>query len=247
MPVTLELEDSMFSLKKKNLTFNFQGGDIRSLLDMIMPEGIKYRTPGDKSIEIPPMRFTNVSPARVLEELKSRMGLYSYFRLIKDEPVLFSGFAYWNDPYRKTETFQFGLNVIDPFELVYKKKEDIRLKAKAISWQRNNTRIETEVGDDDGEQRTVYAYNLTLEQLQVYAKAELERYKYTGYRGSFETFGEPAVDMNDIINLVGNQYHPDGKYIADEVRIKFGMGGYRQTISPGPIINDTANSTATPS
>src|SRR5690242_16104900 len=45
MPVTINCEDSMFALKKGKLTFNFAGGDIRSLLDMIMPAGIKYKTP----------------------------------------------------------------------------------------------------------------------------------------------------------------------------------------------------------
>ena len=44
MPVTLDCEDSMFALKKQNLTFNFQGGDIRTLLDLIMPKGITYKT-----------------------------------------------------------------------------------------------------------------------------------------------------------------------------------------------------------
>jgi len=250
MPVTLICEDSMFLLKKGKLTFNFPGGDIRSLLDIIMPAGITYKTPADKSIVVPQFRFTNVSPAKVLEELKSRMGIYSYFRNVTSgnvtESVLYVGLAYWTDN-RNTETFQFGLNIIDPYELVYKNIEDIRLKAKAISWQRNNTRIETEVGDEDGEQRTIYAYNLTLAELQVYAKAQLEKYKYTGYRGSLETFGEPAVEKNDIISLVGNQYHPDGKYLVKEIRIKSGVGGYKQTISPGQIINDVGNSTATPS
>lgn len=250
MPVTIDCEDSMFLLKKGKLTFNFPGGDIRSLLDIIMPAGIKYKTPGDKSIAIPQFRFTNTSPARVLEELKSRMGLYCYFRNITTgnvtESILYVGLAYWTDN-RNTETFLFGFNIIDPYDLVYKRMEDIRLKAKAISWQRNNTKIETEVGDEDGEQRTIHAYNLTLAQLQVYAKAQLERYKYTGYRGNLETFGEPAVEKNDIINLIGNVYHPDGKYLIKEVRIKSGVGGYRQSISPGQIINDTANSTGNPS
>ena len=140
---------------------------------------------------------------------------------------MYCGLAYWTDN-RNTSTFRFGFNVIDPFALVYKRQEDIRLKAKAISWQRNNTKIETEVGDEDGEQRTIHAYNLNLSQLQVYAKAELERYKYTGYRGELETFGEPAVEKNDIINLVGNQYHPDGKYLIKKVKVQFGTGGYRQ-------------------
>lgn len=246
MPVTILCEDSMYLLKKGKLTFSFPGGDIRTLLEKVLPAGMKYKTPADKSISVPQFRFTNVSPAKVLEELKSRMGIHSYFRIIENEPVLYVGLAYWTD-HRKTETFQFGFNIIDPYELVYKREEDIRLKAKAISWQRNNTKIETEVGDEDGEQRTIHAYNLNLIELQVYAKAELERFKYTGYRGSLITFGEPAVDKNDIINIVGNQYHPDGKYLIKDVQIKFGTGGYRQSISPGQIINDTRNSTATPS
>jgi hypothetical protein len=118
------------------------------------------------------------------------------------------------------------------------------LKAKAISWQADNTKIEVEVGDPDGEQRTLHFYGLNKEQLEIRAKAELEKYKYTGYYGNFTTFGEPAIEKGDVVSFIGNKYHPDGKYLCKELKIKFGTAGYRQAITPDGIINDKRASTS---
>ena len=246
MPVTMYLEDTMFLLKREPITRTYVNASLGELLADIIPTGIEYEFASETAMLLGPLRLNRVSAAKVLEELKSR-GLYCYFRnipftlpdgTIDAKPVLYVGLAYWLDN-RNEVDFEFGHNIINPYELVYKRKEDIRLKAKATSWQANNTKIETEVGDDDGEQRTIYKYNASLNELIIYAKSELERYKYTGYRGSFLTFGVPEIEKSDICSISGNKYHPDGKYLTDKVKITFGINGYFQEISPGPIINDS--------
>lgn len=247
MPVTIECEDSMYLLKKGSLTLSYKSVSLQTLVDAIVPKGIEYKVVGDKEIFIGQWRITKASPAKVLEELKSKYHIYSYFRNItsgdETKAVLHVGLAYWID--RKEQVFEFGFNIIQGNDLTYKRKEDIKLRAKATSWTRDNKKIEVEVGDPDGEERTINAYNLTKEQLEVYALTELERYKYTGYRGSFPTFGEPAFEKGDVAYLVGNQYHPDGKYLGKSVRISSGTDGYKQIITPDSIINDKRASTGT--
>lgn len=246
VPVTIECEDTMFLLKRGSLTLSYKDATLQQLIADIVPVGIEYKVVSDKPVHIGQWRITKASPAKILEELKSKMKIYSYFRNITEggvtRPVLYVGLAYWAD-HRNEEVFEFGENIIDDKDLVYKRAEDIKLRAKATSWLKNNTKIEVEVGDEDGEERTIHAYNLTKAQLEVYAKAELERYKYTGYRGSFPTFGEPAVEKGDVAYLIGNKYHPDGKYLVKSVRISCGIKGYKQTIFPDSIINDKQNST----
>lgn len=248
VPVQIICEDSMFRLKQNSLTLAYKGVSLQQLVADIVPAGIKYKVVSDKPVYIGQWRITKASAAKVLEELKSKYNIYSYFRNITTngvtESVLYVGLAYWVD-HRKEEVFQFGQNIIDAKNMVYRRKEDIKLKAKAISWTRDNKKIEVEVGDPEGEQRTVHAYGLTKQQLEVYAAAELERYKYTGYTGDFTTFGEPAVEKGDVVYLVGNKYHPEGKYLIKKVRIAHGVNGYRQIITPDSIINDKRASTGT--
>lgn len=246
VPVTIECEDSMYLLKKGSITASYPSVSLQQLVDDIVPAGIEYKVVSDKAVHIGQWRVTKASPAKILEELKSKYNIYSYFRNITENgitrPVLYVGMAYWFD-HRNEHVFEFRENIIDDKDLVYKRKEDIKLRAKAISWLKNNTKVEVEVGDVDGEERTIHAYNLTKAQLEVYAKAELERYKYTGYRGSFPTFGEPVAEKGDVAYLIGNKYHPDGKYLIKSLRIYCGVDGYRQEIFPDSIINDKQNST----
>jgi len=246
VPVTIECEDSMYLLKKGSLTLSYKTVSLQQLVADIVPPGIEFKVVSDKPVNIGQWRITKASPAKVLEELKSKYRIYSYFRNITEgqetRPVLHVGLAYWLD-HRQEHVFEFGENIVDDRDLIYKRKEDILLKAKATSWLKNNTKIEVEVGDPDGEERTIHAYNLSKEELEVYAKAELERYKYTGWRGSFPTFGEPAAEKGDVAYLIGNKYHPDGKYLIKSLRITMNTSGYKQIIYPDSIINDKQNST----
>lgn len=248
VPVKIHCEDSMFLLKKGSISEAYADVSLKQLLEDILPAGIEYRTPDDKDIQLGQLRLNRASPARVMRELRETYGLYTYFQNLafKDgtvRPVLLVGLAYWVD-IRSEEEFEFGRNIISS-ELVYRRKDDIRLKLKVISWQRDNSRKIFEIGDDDGEVRTVHYYNLSKLQCEIRAKADLERYKYTGYHGTFQTFGIPEVEKGDVASLVGNQYHPDGKYLIKSVKIDFGVNGYQQTIEPDAIINDRTNSQAT--
>jgi hypothetical protein len=212
VPLTIECEDGMMPLKTGEITGSYRSATLKQLLRDILPSTVEFVCP---EIVLGPYRFTKVTVARILEDIHTRFGIYSYFRLITDNgntrPVLYSGLAYWTD-HRTEETFEFGYNIINHDDLVYKREEDVRLKIKAIGILPNNKRIELPVGDDDGEIRTVHYYNVDLPTLKLRAEQDLARFKYTGYVGSFLTFGEPSVQKGDIVNLVGNVYHPDGKY-----------------------------------
>jgi hypothetical protein len=172
--------------------------------------------------------------AEELAELQRTYGLMAYFRNMDGEPTLYVGFTYPFDG-RKKESFVHGKNIISN-DLEYRRKEDIKLKIKAISIQPDNKRIEVEVGDKGGEVRTVYKYNVKKADLKVFATSELERFKYSGYQGGFETFGEPAVNKTDIAHVEGEDGNK-GDFLIKKVEIKFSTGGYRQKIDLGPVIN----------
>lgn len=231
VPVSIECEDSMFLLKKGSITKSYAARHtLKQLLTDILPADIEFVVPdGADMVYTQPVNYTKVTPAKILEELKSD-GIYSYFRNITENgvtrPVLYSGLAYWPD--RKEQIFEFGHNIISD-DLTYKRAEDVSLKVTAISMFRDNSKIEKSYGDDDGEVRTLHFFELTESDLEIYAKKEMERLKHTGYYGSFVTFGKPALEKGDVAKITGNAYHPDGSYLVKSNKIEFGQKGYRQT------------------
>jgi len=246
VPVTLLCEDSMFLLKGKPVTKKFLATTLKDILLYILPVDIEYVA---ADMTIGDLQITNATPAKILEDLKSQ-GIFSYFRNITENgitrSVLYSGLAYWVEK-RKSATFKFGTNeavknfgLIIKDDLEYVLAEDVSLKVKATSIAADNSRINVEVGDDDGEVRTVFKYKVSQADLTKFANSELERFKYTGYRGSFTTFGEPAVEKGDIAVIEGGKYNPDGSYLIRQVKVSSGLSGYQQTIYLDQILTQEA-------
>lgn len=232
-PVQVECEDYMLLLKQGNITKTFGSNTkLKDLLAGILPADIEIQA---TDTTVGEWRISNGTPARVLDELKSRLGIYSYFRLIGSgesvKPVLYSRVGpFWTDN-QQTHVFEFGRNIIDYGNLVYKIAEDVRIKLKVVNLTADNKKEEYEVGDQDGEIRTVHYYNLDKATMKKRADEDLQRYKYTGYQGSFTTFGEPNVRPGDIAQLVGNKYYPNGRYLVKKVTKRAGVSiGLRQEI-----------------
>jgi hypothetical protein len=84
----------------------------------------------------------------------------------------------------------------------------------------------------EGERRTLNFVNITdLNELFKRGKDELEKYYYTGFKGTFTTFAIPLVRVGDIVNLK-DKVMPDrdGKYRVKMVKYTGGVGGHRQEI-----------------
>ncbi|NNV54524.1 hypothetical protein [Limnovirga soli] len=246
VPVKIECEDSMLLLKTDVVTKSYRSATLKQVLTDILPTDMKFV---GADIVLGPYRFTNVSAAKVLEDLRQRFGIYSYFRLITDNgitsSVLYSGLAYWTDHVSQA-VFEFGYDIINPEDLVYKREEDILLKVKAVGIMPDNTRIEVEVGDSNGEERSVNYYNVDKATLKLRAEQDLARFKYTGYRGSITTLGEPSIQKGDRVQLIGNKYYPDGNYLVKKITKQIGVTrGIKQIIEPESIVNTKRDNTNT--
>lgn len=64
----------------------------------------------------------------------------------------------------------------------------------------------------------------------------MERYKQSGFKGSFETFGVPEVSKCDMVEIHASDGN-SGTYLIKKNEISFGMGGYRQKIELGQPLN----------
>ena len=184
-PVKIECEDGMFLLKLQGIKKEgFKSISLKALIEKLLTgTGIKFKLI-DKDVQLGSYRITQTTVAAELSELQKELGLMSYFRNYNGEQLLYVGFTYPFDSVNK-QGFFFGNNIIEA-QFEYKRKEDIQLKVKAVSIGKDNKRITESAGDKEGEEINVYSYGLTREGLKAFALQSLDRYKFTGLKGSFK-------------------------------------------------------------
>jgi hypothetical protein len=226
-PLSLKLENEAYLFKQKNITTSFEKISLAGLMAELSP--IPFET---VDAELGSLRLTNVNFAQVLDELRETYGLVSFCRNGK----LYVGLAYWPDQ-RVEHKLSFQKHVISS-DLEYMRADDVKIKVKAISMKPDNKKIEVEVGDPEGAQKTMHFYNLDEKELRAAAERELPRLVYEGYRGTFTTFGEPVVKHGDGVTLTDLKFpEREGTYLVDQVTTRQSVsGGYRQEIKLGPKI-----------
>jgi hypothetical protein len=253
IPVTLECEDYMFLMKQYTVTypktvqvqrFSKKGKPLRrpkisseeitlkQLIDVLLHEGdylditndLEYEVVDD--IKLGQFRISNATPAQVFDKLRDLYGLRTYFVGKK----LYCGFGY-NVVSTKEADFNMERVVINSSTLDWQESRDVRVKVKVVSMLPDNTKIESQVGDEDGELRTLHFYNIKPEsELKKIAEKNLSQLKYTGYRGVMETFGEPHLEHGDRVKLTSSKLpERNGSYLINSTRVIFGVKeGYKQ-------------------
>ncbi len=227
-PVVIECEDEMFRLKQMPAVKKaYRSVTIETLLK---DQGISCRlnVMGEQSLGA--YRVTADTVASLLGKL-SQQGIRSFFRYEDGEPVLYAGvlFERGSSP---SQVFKTGLNIISDQSLNQQKADTMRLRVKAVSLMPDNKKIKVEVGDADGEHRTLHTYNKTESELKAWAEQEVKRLKRDGLTGSFTTFGAKLVDTLDAVGLVIDGVKM-GVYQVKKNVIKYGDGGFRQEITLG--------------
>ena len=231
VPITIKCEDGMFVLKSHKVKPKaFKNASLHEIMSYLL-EGtsIQFQLM-DKNIKVGNWRLTKTHASEELQELKEKMMLSSYFRRINGESILYIGLAYPLDN-RKKVKFMHGKNIIDEnFE--YRDKEDIRVRCEAQSFNAKNKKVTYEYGDKDGDVIKIRMDGLTENELKKYAIEAVERYKQSGFKGSFETFGQPEVSKCDMVEIHVSDGN-SGVYLVKKLEIEFGTNGYRQKIELG--------------
>lgn len=221
----------MFILKSHKIKPKaFKNASLNEIVSYLLQgTGIQFQLM-DKNIKVGNWRITKAHASEELQELKEKQMLSSYFRRINNENVLYIGLAYPIDN-RKKIKFMHGKNIIsEDFE--YRDKDDIRVRCEAQSFNAKHKKITYEYGDKDGDLIKIRMDGLTQEELKKYAIQVVERYKQSGFKGSFETFGVPEVSKCDMVELHASDGN-SGVYLIKKNEIEFGLNGYRQKIELG--------------
>lgn len=232
-PVAVECEDLAYVLRRKNLQQAFRNVTLEDLLVFILADtGIELAN------EVPLVNFRtfafrSINAAQALEKLRKDYGLTIYFRAY-DQLVV--GLASETDGV--VVKYITGRNVVK-HSLEWEDAEDVKLKVKAIIVSEDNVFTEAEAGDADGEQRTIFFYDLQPgENLAERAEQEVVKYKYSGYKGTLTGFLVPATRIGNTVRFADDQFaNRDGDYLAEEVKTTFNQSGGRRIVRLGLKLN----------
>lgn len=225
-PVVITCEDEMFKLKQMQAKKKaYKNVNLETLLK---EQGLNYplRVMGEQNLG--QYRVTADTVASLLGHLQEN-GVRSFFRYEDGNPVLYCGVLFERDS-RPSQVFATGVNIIDDQSLEQQKAENMRLRIKAVSLMPNNKKIRVEVGDADGEHRTLHTYNKQEAELKAWAQQEIKRLKRDGLTGSFKAFGYRLADKLDTIGIKIDG-EKKGVYQVKKNIIKYGTGGFRQEIT----------------
>lgn len=226
VPVMLECEDAMWLLKQTQINKSWRSVRLKELLSEILPPSFPFQAP---DVSLGPFRIERASVAEVLKTLRETYTLKSFIR----EGKLYVGLAYWPE-LQKRHKIRFDVHVPagGGDSLEWRERDDVRIKLKAIIMRPDNSKEEFEFGDPDGELRTLHFYDVPSSSVKAMAEEEIERLRYSGYRGDLEIFGEPRIQHGDIVELFDKfASERNGAYVVKAVYSTFGEGGFRQNLT----------------
>lgn len=229
-PTRLTVLDTMFILRQRTAKRStYAHATLKGILSDQMPTDVRWEVPHD--VELGLYRVTATTVAGVLEDLKKNYGVESVM-VIEDGEAKMLSYTVYPGLRNKAMVAEDGRNIISD-NLVYRRREDVSVKVEGISIQSDGSRITYSEGE--GETHTIHRYGLTMAQLKVAVKDEMERLKWTGLSGHYETFGEPVVGRLDVVEVRRENIDP-GRYQVKGVNVEYGPGGYRQRVELGRLI-----------
>ena len=243
-PLEFACEDDTYFLKQNSITLTLKNPKLSKLIAAIMPEGVNYKIWADRNLG--DFRMSRVNVAQVLNELRKKHGIYSWFR----GGTLNIGLAVVPE-LQKTVRFTMFKDIINADSLQFINDFDRLIKVVAKSINSDNTQLTAEAGDHDGDVRTLHLENVdSIEDLQAFADSKVSQMKYSGYEGDLKTFGgeyfdDQFVDHGDIVEIVNPQIpEQSGAYVCDKVVTECGMNGIRQMISIKQKVYDLAKNSS---
>lgn len=227
VPIEIECEDELYRTRSVNVVFSKKETTLRQCLNTVLPAvKIAYCT----DLTLKNLVVNNKPGNWLLSYLRSEYGLRVFFDL---EGRLYVGRS--SDFTGETIRYRFRHNVIRDDDLRYQNARDVRMEIRAICYYKDGTRVEGKVGQEGGQKKTLYFYDVRDQaQLRLLAGEELKRYSYDGYTGKIETFLFPYAAPGMIAELRDTVYaERGGNYLIESVEVRFGTSGARRIIEIG--------------
>ena len=222
VPVVIECRDGLWKLLQQPFNKAYSSAHVPTMLRDLVGDTYKVQA---LDATIGPMRIERARKGDAFKALKDEFGLVTY---LKGDTV-YCGILFASGA--REVKYRMEQNVKDN-SLTYRTEEDVALKVTAKSILRDGTSVEVEVGDPDGESRTLNYYGIQSKaELKKLAEVDMLKFKYDGYEGSFKGFGIPFLQHGDKVQLTSTDYpERDGHYLAEGVAVSFGPDGFERTV-----------------
>jgi len=227
-PLEVECED-VYALRNTSVKKSWKSASLKTLLGDIAG-GLFTLSKDIPDITIQNFRTDNQSVLWVLEEIKSNYGLSIYFL---PDGKLYAGLAYGYNAGKVK--FDLRKNVVNPDDLKWSDAKDVKLKVNAICFTADGNKIEAEIGNKDGEIRTLYFYDVKdKEHLKKLAESEIQKYQFSGYRGQITAFLIPAADIGMTASVADSVYPVrGGDYYIESTEVTYNTSGGRRKVQLG--------------
>ncbi len=217
VPLVMHCDDETYPLRQTNYIKSYKSATLKQVLTDIVPKTIAFECP---DVHLGKYQIDNASAFAVLQDLVTSYGLYSRLQ----DGKLKVGLAYDFGEKTTEHTYTIGVNVRQN-DLKYKRKEDYKIRFKAISNNPNGKKTEVVVGnkEKDASERTLnFAGPLTEAQLRERALSVMAKLVYDGYTGSIKGFGTPRTHAGDSL-VIKDKFEPEraGKYLIEKVDIVY--------------------------
>ena len=230
IPVSIECEDAMYLLRRKNINKSWQKTTLKEVLQEVVKD-----TPIALADNIPQMQLDqwlirNANGTQVLDKLKEEFRLSIF---INDEGKLYAGLSELTN-IGQTARYDLNYNIVAN-DLEYRTKDERRLKIQYTYIDKNNKKKTVEEGDPDGELRTFHTSVVSDEaKLRDMARAEIEKLKYDGFDGSITSFLVPYATRGMQAHIIDKELKEiDERYFIKKVETTFGRNGARRQVTIG--------------
>lgn len=221
-PMKLHLDDETFFMRSNSF--------VKSWKEVKLKEVLEYIAPGYEiechDASLGKFQIDNQSTLTVLRTLKERYGFYSAIR----EKKLVCKFKYEMAEIKQVHVYDFSKNV-KTSSLKYKRKEDKKVRIKAVSYNRDGKKVTEEVGNKEQftSVKTLSFTNKTTKELRELALAEYKRVCFDGFEGSVTGYGLPLTNAGDTLKIISpREREREGKYLIESVTVRYGNAYYER-------------------
>lgn len=126
--------------------------------------------------------------------------------------------------------YNFSRNV-KKSSLKYKRKEDKKIRIRAVGYNRDGKKITETVGNKEHAVtvKTMSFTNKTAKELRELALAEYKRVCFDGFEGSVTGFGVPLTNAGDTLKIVSpREPEREGQYLIESVTVRYGNAYYER-------------------
>lgn len=229
VPVVLHCEDEMYRLKRKTVSYSKKSVTLKQLLADVC-EGYEVNSSfGDT--ELGAVRYSNMKASAILEDVRKKTGLYSYF----EGKVLCCGNVYSDNVDLPEVRIMLERNGVS--QDLQQTGGEYEVIATAIL--RGGKKMEAKAGKKGADTFNLnfndHDKKVTVQVLKEFAERFYKSLMKQKYKGGVELFGIPRVDFGMVMNLT-SEINPEmnGKYFIEKVTKEFSDNAtYRQKVELG--------------